>query len=96
MCQPEASFDLFQAAQIVEFLANDIAFLNKRLQLQITNKSRGLRYIKLDQNTLELVVFTNSSFANNKDMSSQIGYIICLADATNKMNIIYWFSIKCK
>ena len=29
-------------------------------------------------------------------MSSQIGYVICLADATSKANIIHWFSIKCK
>ena len=29
-------------------------------------------------------------------MSSQIGYDICLADATNKANVIYWSLIKCK
>ena len=29
-------------------------------------------------------------------MSSQIGDIICLADATNKANIIHWSSMKCK
>ena len=29
-------------------------------------------------------------------MSSQIGYVICLADAISKANIIHWSSIKCK
>ena len=29
-------------------------------------------------------------------MSSQIGYVICLADVTNKANIIHWSLIKCK
>lgn len=29
-------------------------------------------------------------------MSLQIGYDIYFADTTNKANIIYWFSIKCK
>ena len=29
-------------------------------------------------------------------MTSQIGYVICLADAINKSNVIYWSSIKCK
>lgn len=48
VCQIEASFNLFRAAQTVEFLPDDIALLNKRLQWQITNKSRGLRYIQLD------------------------------------------------
>lgn len=96
VCQPEASFHLFQAAQTAEFSPHDIAMLNKRLQWQITNKSQGLRYIKLDQDTLQLVVFTDSSFTNNKDLSSQIGYVICLADATNKANIIHWSLIKYK
>ena len=86
----------FRVAQIVKFLLDDIAILNKRLWWQITNKFRRLRYIKLDQDTLKLVVFTNSSFANNKDMSLQIGYVIYLANATNKPNVIYWSSIKCK
>ena len=31
VCQTEASFDLFQAAQLVEFLPDNIALLNKRL-----------------------------------------------------------------
>ena len=29
-------------------------------------------------------------------MLSQIGYVICLANATNKANVIYWSLIKCK
>jgi hypothetical protein len=41
------------------------------------------------------VIFTNSSFVNNNDLSSQIDYVICLTDATHA-NIIHWFSIKCK
>ena len=32
ICQPEASFNLFRAAQTVKFLLDDIALLNKRLQ----------------------------------------------------------------
>ena len=45
---------------------------------------------------MQLVVFTDASFANNKDLSSQIGYVIVLADATKKANIIHWSSVKCK
>ena len=44
---------------------------------------------------MQLLVFTNASFANNKDLSSQIGYILVLADGTNA-NIIHWSSTKCK
>jgi hypothetical protein len=41
-------------------------------------------------------VFTDSSFANNHDFTSQIGFVIVLADKHNKANIIHWSSIKCK
>lgn len=95
-CQPEASFDLSYAAQSVEPTSSDISALNKRLQWQLDNRDRGLRFVKLDRNSLQLVVFTDSSFANNQDMSSQIGFVVCLADSTNRANIIHWSSIKCK
>jgi len=35
-------------------------------------------------------------FTNNKDLSSQIGYVIVLADAIKKANIVYWSLVKCK
>ena len=70
--------------------------LNKRLSWQIENTNRGLKFIKLDINTLQFLVFTDASFANNKDLSSQISYVLVLADASNKANIVHWSSIKCK
>ena len=78
VCQPEAFFNFFQAIQTVKFILDNIAMLNKRLQWQITNKYQGFRYIKSNQETLQLVVFSNFLFANNKDMLLQIGYVICL------------------
>jgi hypothetical protein len=70
--------------------------LNKRLSWQIENTNRGLKFVELDVNTLQLLVFTDASFVNNKDLSSQIDYILVLADASNKANIIHWSSVKCK
>ena len=52
--------------------------------------------MKLDRNSLKLIVFTDSSFANNPDLSSQMGFIVVLADGSNKANIIHWSSVKCK
>lgn len=96
MCQPEASFDLSFAAQVSNPGENDAKLLNKRLQWQMDNATRGLKFVKLDIKTLRLLVFTDASFANNVDFSSQIGFIIAIADATSKANIIHWTSIKCK
>jgi uncharacterized protein YacL len=51
----------------------------------------------------KLMVFTDGSFANNKDLNSQIGYIIALVNETTseecftiKGNIVHWSSTKCK
>ena len=75
---------------------NDAKNLNKRLSWQIENADRGLKFVKLDQKTLQLLVFTDASFANNKDLSSQIGYVIILTDAIKRANIVHWSSVKCK
>ena len=43
-----------------------------------------------------MLIFTNSLFVNNKDLLSQIGYILVLTDLSNKVNIVHWSSVKCK
>jgi hypothetical protein len=81
---------------VINPVKDNIKSLNKRLSWQIKNINRGLKFIKLDINTLQLLAFMDASFTNNKDLSSQIRYIIVLADAIKKANIIYWSSVKCK
>ncbi|EED20801.1 hypothetical protein TSTA_039950 [Talaromyces stipitatus ATCC 10500] len=75
---------------------DDFKSLNKRLQWQLDNAERRLRFVRLDLDSLHLIIFADSSFANNKDFSSQIGFIIVLADGANNANIVHWSSIKCK
>jgi hypothetical protein len=48
--------------------------------------SQGLTYVKLDLLLAKLYVFVNSSFTNNKDLSSQIRFNIILANKTIKEN----------
>ena len=57
---------------------------------------KDLKFIKLDINTLQLLVFIDASFTTNKDLSSQISYILILANAIKKANIVYWSSVKYK
>jgi uncharacterized membrane protein len=68
---------------------------------------RGIKYIILDLKCTKLFVFVNSSFANNKDFSSQISYLIILANKTKtistetnkfaiKRNLIHYSSTKRK
>jgi hypothetical protein len=94
--QPEAAFDLSFAAQTTgEVTLDQINLLNKRIQWQKENCGRGLRFVKLNPEHLRLITFTDAAFANNADLSSQIGYVIVLADQDNA-NILHWSSTKCK
>ena len=52
--------------------------------------------MKLNYNTLKLLVFTNLLFINNKDFLSQIKYILILINKKNRANIVYQLLIKYK
>ena len=104
ICQPEASYDLSVAAQHKNPTDDDVRTLNKRLEWQMMNLDRGIKYIPLDLQRTKLFVFVDGSFANNKDFSSQIGYLIILANETfiesNEFvvngNLIHYSSTKSK
>jgi hypothetical protein len=104
ICQPEASFDLAAAAQTTtDPTKEEISRLNKRIIWQKQNVDRGLSYVQLKMTDLKLFAFVDASFANNKDMSSQMGYVIVLGNEvanntsfTIRGNIIHWSSLKCK
>jgi hypothetical protein len=100
------------AAQHQNPIEDDICALNKRLEWQLKNLDRGIKYINLDLDHMKLFIFVDGSFANNKDFSSQIGYVMILANEnetptangnpngtdrfTIKGNLIHYSSTKCK
>lgn len=64
---------------------------------------RNLYFKAIDLSNIKLFVFVNRFFVNNKNQSSQIGYIIILANknlytninkSTIKGNTIHWFLTK--
>jgi len=66
---------------------------------------RGLTYVPLQLDRTKIFIFTDGSFANNRDLSSQLGFIIVLANENHTGdrnnfkihgNIIHWNSVKCK
>ncbi|KAM4064098.1 polyprotein [Hirsutella rhossiliensis] len=102
----QASFDISIAAQVQTPTEEDCTTLNKRLQWQKDHQQRGLTYIPIDLANAKLIVFTDGSFANNKDLSSQLGFVIALVNETEtartkdqfgiKGNVLHWSSTKCK
>ncbi|KAI0994902.1 hypothetical protein K3495_g13278 [Podosphaera aphanis] len=102
VCQPQVALGLSHAAchdpntaQATRPSGVDFDRLNKCLQWQLENPSKGLNFVQL-KGKLRLITFTDLSFANNPDYSSQMGYLIILADEYDNCNVIHWASIKCK
>ncbi|KAF1937344.1 hypothetical protein EJ02DRAFT_477004 [Clathrospora elynae] len=95
-----------QPAQIQQPADKDYMKLNHRLKWQAENLERGLQYVPLNLATAKLIVFTDSSFANNQDLSLQLGYLIVLANKDThrnpdsmfniRGNMVYWSLTKCK
>jgi hypothetical protein len=84
------------AAQIINLKEEDAKRLNQRLQWQLNNFIRGLRFVSLNRNQLKLMIFTDVVFANTFDLHSQIDYVICLMTNDIHLNLIHWSLIKCK
>jgi hypothetical protein len=55
-----------------------------------------LLFPKLNLETLKLTVYTDSSYCNNDDLSSQLGYIIFLSDSTGACQPLHFSSHKSK
>lgn len=55
-----------------------------------------IKYVKLNQTSFQLVIFTNFFFANNKNLLLQINFNIYFVNLIFKINIIHWFFMKYK
>lgn len=67
------------------------------------NLGRGLRYVLMDLQLVKVYVFVDGSFANNKDLSSQIEFMLIIGIKSKRIaefiligNIIYTNLTKCK
>jgi hypothetical protein len=98
-----ASFDLSVAAQIPNPSKNDIVKLNRRIEWQKQNVDLGLSFVLIDLNIMELYAMVDALFANNQNLSFQIGYVIVLGNEITENefftvtgNIVHWSFSKCK
>src|ERR1043165_8849326 len=96
MCRLALSFACAAAAQYSSPGPLEFKALNNALKTIIETPEDGIRFVPQDPDTLRLVVFIDTSFANNPDLSSQLGIVITLMDGEGITNIIHWTSVKCK
>ena len=57
-------------------------------------RNMTLRFVPPDLKAMYIVVYTDSSFANNKDCASQIGFFVFPKDDENNANLIHFSSRK--
>jgi len=58
--------------------------------------AEGLNFVKLDKDTLKIVLFTDASFGNAVGLSSQAGFVVVLMDESGAANILHYGSKKCR
>ncbi len=77
-------YEISQLAQVTEerYLTEKsklVRQLNKATKYAVDNRI-SLKIPKLDRDSLRVVVFADASFANNHDLSTQLGHICFLSD----------------
>jgi hypothetical protein len=70
--------------------------LNKIVGRLHKTQEMRLQYPRLDVTSLRMVVYCDSSLANNLDGSTQLGHLIALADASGSCSILAFRSYKAK
>lgn len=66
--------------------------INQGIRHVASTTRRGFVYKPLDVDTVHLRVYADASHATNDDLSSQIGYLVLPADASNASHIIDYSS----
>ena len=99
--RPDIACAVAQSTQVTEeMFGNEQDKLIKSLNTIVRHlkKTLGLtlKYPKLDMDSLSLYVYSDASYANNHDGTSQLGYIIFLTDKSQKCQPLVWSSHKAK
>ena len=94
--RPDILFPVAYLSQVIEesLCEHDVKLTNNVFKHFTERRNTTLRFVPLDLKIMHIVVYTDSSFANNKDCSSQIGFIFFLNDDKNNANLIYFSSRK--
>ena len=98
--RPDCLFEISQIAHVTESMFEGskkqvIKRLNKAVKYAINNQL-SLKIRRLETKSLRIIGFSDASFANNADLSSQLGYIIFLGDRHDNVVPICFKSYKAR
>lgn len=75
---------------------DELATITKTITHMKETKEDGLRYVRLDKESVRMVLLTDASFANARGFRSQLGFLILLVDNRGHANIVHYASQRCK
>ena len=96
--RPDCLLEISQLAQVTEELFSAskreiIRRLNKAISYAVDNRT-PLKIPRLNVETLKIIGFSDASFANNADLTSQLGHICFLGDKTGAAAPVHFKSYK--
>lgn len=86
-------YDINQFAQVTEAIfsshKSEIIEAYSKCLYSATEEPLSIRFPKLEKSSLKILGVSDASFANNRDLSSQLGYILFLSDTKSVIPIIF-------
>jgi hypothetical protein len=94
--RPDISLGVSQLAQttIRTFNKDVLKLANKVVYHLKADPNLSLRYLKLGKSTLRILAYADGSLHKNSELSSQLGYVILMADETDACCILAFRSFK--
>lgn len=92
--RPDQACAINQASQVRAQLVQKCDHDLLASAITALKKPRELIFPALDLKTSEIRVYADASWANNRDLSSQLGFIVFLVDGSGKCALINWQSKK--
>lgn len=96
VCRPDLSFGFAFAAQVKIPDAKAARALNNLIDRCNNLKTNGLFFKAIDLDSLSVAVFIDASFANNSDLTSQLGFLTVMMDNKANVNVLHYGSVKSK
>ena len=101
MTKPMVSFKIASLAQAtLQHFNKERSKILTRINVLVkdinSNARTGLMFIPIGMKTAHIRVYSDGSFANNRDLNSQLRHVIVLCDSAGNSCILSYRSYKCR
>lgn len=73
-----AGVNILFEVELENYKPDEIKIINKLMEHVRANPCDGLTFLKLEIETIKIMVYSDKSFNSNNDVTSQVGYQICI------------------